>query len=140
MTQLHIGFLIYPGVIQLDVMGAYQVLALPPNTQVHLIWKTLTHIVSNEGLTLTPTTTLVDCPPLTVICVPGGGLGQIEIMKDPEILEFLQQQANVAQYVHDIGKLIVEELLKLFEGKGAIALKRNGHKPIIFQMLGGRFD
>lgn len=34
MTQLQIGFLIYPGFIQLDVMGAYQVLAFPPNTQI----------------------------------------------------------------------------------------------------------
>jgi len=102
MSQLQIGFLIYPGVIQLDVMGAYQVLAFPPNTQVHLIWKTLTPIVSNEGLTLTPTVTLADCSPLDVICVPGGGMGQIEVMKDPEILDFLQQQAKSAQYVTSV--------------------------------------
>ena len=102
MTQLQIGFLIYPGVIQLDVMGAYQVLAFPPNTRVHLIWKTLTPIVSNEGLTLTPTVTLANCPPLNVICVPGGGLGQIEVMKDPEILNFLQQQSKGAQYVTSV--------------------------------------
>ncbi len=102
MTQLQIGFLIYPGVVQLDVMGAYQVLAFPPNTQVHLIWKTLTPLVSNEGLTLTPTATFVDCPPLDLICVPGGGLGQIEAMKDSEILDFLQQQSETAQYVTSV--------------------------------------
>ena len=76
MSQLQIGFLIYPDVIQLDVMGAYQVLTFPPNTQVHLIWKTPTSITSNEGLILTPTTTLTNCPPLDVICVPGGGMGE----------------------------------------------------------------
>ncbi|HEY9621972.1 MAG TPA: hypothetical protein V6C78_16575 [Crinalium sp.] len=70
MNQLQIGFLLYPGVVQLDVMGAYQVLAFPPNTQVHLIWKTLSPVTSNEGLILTPTTTLAECPPLDVICVP----------------------------------------------------------------------
>lgn len=102
MSQLQIGFLIYPGVIQLDVMGAYQVLSFPPNTQVHLIWKTLTPIASNEGLTLTPTLTLADCLPLDVLCVPGGGLGQIEVMKDPEVLGFLQQQAKAAQYVTSV--------------------------------------
>jgi len=52
MNQLQIGFLIYPGVIQLDVMGAYQVLAFPPNTQVHLLWKTSSPVVSNEGTLL----------------------------------------------------------------------------------------
>jgi len=109
MTQLEIGFLVYPGVIQLDVMGAYQVLAFPPNIQVHLIWKTLTPILSNEGLTLTPTLTLADCPPLNVICVPGGGMGQIEIMQDVEILDFLQEQSKSAQYVTSVctGSLIL---------------------------------
>lgn len=109
MTQLQIGFLIYPGVIQLDVMGAFQVLAFPPNTEVHLIWKTLTPIISNEGLLLTPTVTFTDCPPLTVICVPGGGMGQIEVMQDPEVLNFLQWQAKFAQYVTSVctGSLIL---------------------------------
>lgn len=99
MNPLQIGFLVYPGVIQLDVMGAYQVLAFSPNTQVDLIWKTLAPVVSNEGLILTPTTTLADCPPLNVICVPGGGMGQVEVMNDLDILSFLQQQSATAQYV-----------------------------------------
>jgi cyclohexyl-isocyanide hydratase len=109
MNPLQIGFLIYPGVIQLDVMGAYQVLAFPPNTQVHLIWKTLSPVVSNEGLVLTPTTTLAECPPLDVICVPGGGIGQVEVMQDAEILDFLRQQSITAQYVTSVctGSLIL---------------------------------
>lgn len=102
MTQLQIGFLIYPGVIQLDVMAAYQVLAFPPNTQVHLLWKTLTPITSNEGLTIAPTTMFEDCPPLDVICVPGGGIGQVEVMKDTQILSFLQKQAATAQYITSV--------------------------------------
>jgi cyclohexyl-isocyanide hydratase len=109
MNPLQIGFLIYPGVIQLDVMGAYQVLAFPPNTQVHLLWKTLSPVVSNEGLILTPTMTLVECPSLDVICVPGGGIGQVEVMQDAEILDFLQQQSITAQYVTSVctGSLIL---------------------------------
>lgn len=109
MTSLQIGFLVYPGVVQLDVMAAYQVLSFPPNTQIHLIWRTLEQIVSNEGLIITPTVTLANCPPLDAICVPGGGLGQIEIMQDPEILNFLKQQADTAQYVTSVctGSLIL---------------------------------
>jgi cyclohexyl-isocyanide hydratase len=102
MNPLEIGFLIYPGVIQLDVMGAYQVLDFPPNTKVHLIWKTLSPVISNEGFTFTPTTTFVDCPSLDVICVPGGGMGQIDVMKDPEILDFVKQQSTTAQYVTSV--------------------------------------
>ena len=102
MTQLQIGFLIYPGVVQLDVMGAYQVLAFAPNLQLHLVWKTLSPIVSNEGVTLSPTVTLADCPALDGICVPGGGIGQVDVMKDPEILHFLQQQGTTARYVTSV--------------------------------------
>lgn len=56
-----------------------------------------------------PTTTLVDCPPLDVICVPGGGLGQVEVMKDLKILDFLKQQSLTAQYVTSVctGSLIL---------------------------------
>ncbi len=102
MAHLHIGFLIYPGVIQLDVMAAYQVLAFPPNNQVHLIWKTLTAIASNEGLNLMPSVTFGECPPLDVLCVPGGGMGQVEVMKDLEVLSFLKQQAASCQYVTSV--------------------------------------
>ncbi|MGG6239466.1 DJ-1/PfpI family protein [Nodosilinea sp. AN01ver1] len=102
MDQLQIGFLIYPDVIQLDVTAAYQVLAFPPNTRVHLIWKHLSPIVSNEGLSLMPTVTLTNCPPLDVICVPGGGVGQAKIMGDREVLHFLQRQSVSAQYITSV--------------------------------------
>jgi cyclohexyl-isocyanide hydratase len=102
MHSLQIGFLIYPGVLQLDVTGAYQVLDFPPNTTLHLLWKTRSPVTSNEGFIFTPTTTFMDCPALDVICVPGGGLGQLDAMKDPEILGFLKQQAATAQYVTSV--------------------------------------
>lgn len=102
MTLLQIGFLIYPDVVQLDVMAAYQVLTFPPNTQVYLIGKTPTPIVSNEGLAIAPTVTIKNCPLLDVICVPGGGMGQVEVMKDMEILSFLKQQGTTAQYVTSV--------------------------------------
>ncbi len=99
---LNIGFLVYPGVIQLDVMAAYQILSFPPNAKIHLLWKTLAPIVSNEGLTITPTSHFSNCPQLDVICVPGGGMGQVEIMKDRETLDFLQEKGNIARYVTSV--------------------------------------
>lgn len=107
--QIKIGFLVYPDVIQLDITGAYQILAFPSNTTLHLVGKNLTPIVSSEGLIITPTTTLDNCPVLDVICVPGGGMGQVETMKDDEILGFLQQQATTAKYITSVctGSLIL---------------------------------
>ena len=100
--QINIGFLIYPDVVQLDVMAAYQVLAFPPNASIHLIWKTLEPIISNEGLIITPTTTINNCPQFDVICVPGGGIRQVEVMQDREVLDFLQQQSKMAKYITSV--------------------------------------
>ncbi|MEO0376124.1 MAG: DJ-1/PfpI family protein [Cyanobacteria bacterium P01_A01_bin.17] len=109
MQQIQIGFLIYPDVVQLDVMAAYQVLAFPPQTNLHLIAKTTAPLKSNEGLILQPTATLADCPPLDVICVPGGGFGQLKVMRDTDCLDFLRQQSTTAQYVTSVctGALIL---------------------------------
>ena len=109
MTQIQVGFLIYPGVIQLDVTAAYQILSFLPQIQTHLVSKTLKPIVSNEGLTLTPTADFNSCPQLDVICVPGGGMGQVEVMQDEATLEFLPSQSQKAQYVTSVctGSLIL---------------------------------
>ena len=100
--QLQIGLLVYPGVVQLDIMAPHQVLSFPPNTEVNLLWKSLEPVGSNEGLTISPTKTFEDCPILDVICVPGGGVGQIEVMKDAKVLSFLRQQSETAQYVTSV--------------------------------------
>lgn len=109
MQQTQIGFFIYPDVVQLDVMAAYQVLAFPPQTTLHLISKTAIPLKSNEGLSLQPTVTFEDCPPLDIICVPGGGLGQLEVMQDSESLDFLRQQSRLVQYITSVctGSLIL---------------------------------
>ena len=115
--QIQIGFLIYPGVVQLDVMGAYQVLAFPPNANIHLICQTTDPIVSNEGLIITPTTTFDDCPQLDVICVPGGGIGQVEIMQNKETIDFLQRISKTATYITSVctGSLVLAKA-KLLDG------------------------
>ena len=107
--QIQIGFLIYPGVVQLDVMGAYQVLAFPFNANVHLICQTTDPIESNQGLIITPTTTFDDCPQLDVICVPGGGMGQVEVMQSKETIDFLQRISKTATYITSVctGSLIL---------------------------------
>lgn len=108
-TQYNIGLLIYPDLTQLDATGPYQVFSTLPATNVHLIWKNLEPVKDMGGLILHPTTTFADCPPLDVICVPGGGMGTIEIMRDLEVLTFLRQQAKNAQYITSVctGSLIL---------------------------------
>lgn len=108
-NSIEIGFLIYSGVVQLDVMAAYQVFSFPPNAKIYLIGKNEASIISNEGLNLSPTVTFENCPQLDIICVPGGGMGQISAMQDRETLEFLKRISKTAQYTTSIctGSLIL---------------------------------
>ncbi|WP_284617230.1 DJ-1/PfpI family protein [Aquabacterium humicola] len=98
---LHIGFLLFPMVTQLDLTGPAQVLSRVPDAKVHLLWKNLDPVPTDVGFTINPTTTFADCPPLTVLCVPGGfGIG--EQLEDAQTLDFLRRQAEGARYVTSV--------------------------------------
>ena len=98
---IHIGFLIYPGVTQLDATGPAQVLARVPGAAVHMIWKTTAPVPTDAGFSIVPTDSFESCPQVDVLCVPGGG-GQAELMGDDEVLSFLRRQAEGARYVTSV--------------------------------------
>lgn len=107
-TPLQIGLLVFPKVTQLDLTGPLQVFSSVPGAEVHLVWKRIEPVPSDTALALMPTVSFADCPQLDVICVPGGG-GQVEVMVDPETLDFLRRQAVGARYVTSVctGSLIL---------------------------------
>ncbi|AOJ76027.1 DJ-1/PfpI family protein [Burkholderia ubonensis] len=98
---LHIGFLVFPGVQQLDLTGPHDVLASLPDAAAHLVWKTREPVASSSGLALTPGHTFADCPPLDVICIPGG-TGINELLLDAQTIAFVQQRAATARYVTSV--------------------------------------
>ncbi|KUY82540.1 DJ-1/PfpI family protein [Burkholderia sp. RF4-BP95] len=98
---LHIGLLVFPGVQQLDLTGPHDVLASLPDATVHLVWKSHDTVTSSSGLALAPTCTFDDCPPLDVICVPGG-IGINDLLLDAETIAFVQQRAAAARYVTSV--------------------------------------
>ncbi|MEZ4361747.1 MAG: DJ-1/PfpI family protein [Kofleriaceae bacterium] len=98
---LHIGMLLYPDLTQLDLTAPFEVLHRIPDARVHLVWKDLAPVAATAGLTLAPTTTLRDCPPLDVVFVPGGS-GQAALMKDAEVLDFLRTHGARARYVTSV--------------------------------------
>jgi cyclohexyl-isocyanide hydratase len=99
--SLEIGILAFPSVQQLDLTGPYEVFATLPDAKVHLIWKNREPITSATGLVLTPTATIADCPPLDVLCVPGGA-GINALMTDGEILDFLREQSGRVRYLTSV--------------------------------------
>lgn len=96
-----IGFLIFPDVQQLDLTGPYEILASLPDTQLYLVARDLLPVRSVTGLQLSPTTTLLDCPQLDVLFVPGGK-GVNALLDDAETLTFVRGQAANARYVTSV--------------------------------------
>jgi cyclohexyl-isocyanide hydratase len=96
-----IGFLLFPGMTQLDLTGPYEVLARLPGAALHLVWKDLAPVRSDRGLAIVPTDTFETCPPLDLICVPGGP-GINELLTDDETLSFIRDQAWAARYVTSV--------------------------------------
>ena len=93
--------LIFPRMTQLDFTGPFEALARLPNAQVHVVWKSKDPVTSDTGLSFLPTTTIAQCPPLDVICVPGGP-GQIELMDDEEVIRFVRTMGASAKYVTSV--------------------------------------
>ncbi|HEV2674561.1 MAG TPA: DJ-1/PfpI family protein [Aliidongia sp.] len=100
-NSFRIGFVLFPGMTQLDLTGPYEVLARLPNATIHLVWKDLAPVASDRGLAIVPTDTLETCPTLDLICVPGGP-GINALLTDQTVLEFIRHQAWGAQYVTSV--------------------------------------
>jgi cyclohexyl-isocyanide hydratase len=92
---------LFPGLTQLDLTGAYEVLARMPDTRVHLVASTLDPVRSEWGLTILPDATFGDAPPLDVLCVPGGW-GVNKRLDDDELLDFLRIRADHARYITSV--------------------------------------
>jgi cyclohexyl-isocyanide hydratase len=132
-----IAMVIHPQCIPLDVFGPHAVFAGLGNVQVHLVWKTRDAVVAATGVPLQPTTTFAECPrDLTLLVMPGGLEGGTALMNDPEVMDFLHDRGQHAQYVTSVctGSLLlgaagllrgyratshwtVQELLPLFDAE-----------------------
>ncbi|ACK66288.1 ThiJ/PfpI domain protein [Rippkaea orientalis PCC 8801] len=107
-SKYNIGLIIYPNMTQLDITGPHQVFSFMPNSSIYFVWKNQEPVTSDRGLTILPNTTFNDCPPLDLICVPGGP-GQVAMMEDNEMLTFLKKQSQNAQLITSVctGSLIL---------------------------------
>ncbi len=88
---MKIGLIVFPGVTQLDLTGPHEVFARIPGAEVLIVGPTLEPVRSETGLQLVPDVTRETCPPLAILCVPGGpGVGAV--MEDEVWLDFLRAQ------------------------------------------------
>ncbi len=105
---MRIGFILFPNLTQLDLTGPAEVFCRMPGAEVHLLWKDLQPVASDRGIRILPTTTFADCPPLDMICVPGGP-GQVALMEDDDTLAFLIRIAQGCRLVTSVctGSLVL---------------------------------
>ena len=105
MSDFDIGFVIFPGITQLDFTGPFEVLSrfgTPPSlstpskfpqSRTHVVAKTMLPVTSDRGLNIMPSCTFDSCPPLHLICLPGGA-GVVEALADVETVQFIRNQAS----------------------------------------------
>lgn len=92
----HVGILIGPGFVPMDIIGVHTVLGLMPGSQIHLIWKNQGVLEGFRSWPTVPTKTFETCPPLDVLAV---GMNPPEVQNDPEVIAFVRTAAERARYV-----------------------------------------
>jgi len=102
MPSLNVGFVIFPDLTQLDFTGPQQVLARLPDSTMHIVAKSSAPVPSDSGLGLVPTHTFQTCPPLDLICVPGGNAGVVQAIGDQETIGFVREQSRTAKYITSV--------------------------------------
>ncbi|MBS0561802.1 MAG: DJ-1/PfpI family protein [Proteobacteria bacterium] len=101
-APLTIGFVLFPGVTQLDLTGPWEVLARMRSARCLLVAETLEPVVSDSGgLAIVPTATFEDCPQLDLLLVPGGP-GHLPAMENAAVQSFLKRQAPGCRYVMSV--------------------------------------
>ena len=115
----HIVFLLFDGITQLDFTGPAQVLSRIPRAVVHTAAREMKPVQTDSGFAILPSTGFADCPQADLLCVPGG-FGTREVIQDKATLQFLRDQAAMAQYVTSVctGSLALGAA-GLLEGKRA---------------------
>jgi len=102
MSSFNVGFVIFPDLTQLDFTGPLQVLARLPESKTYIVAKSAAPVPTDCGLGLVPTHTFETCPPLDLICIPGGVSGVIGAIGDRETVAFVRGQAGQAKYVTSV--------------------------------------
>jgi cyclohexyl-isocyanide hydratase len=106
--DMHIAFLPFPGMTQLDMTGPAQFLSRLPGAKVDYVWKTLDPVLTDAGFAIVPTAIFGNVPSPDIICVPGG-VGISDVMNEEEAMDWLRSAGTGAKWVTSVctGSLIL---------------------------------
>ena len=108
MQPIHVAFLVYPNVTQLDLTGPAQVLSRLGNARIDLVWKSRSPVETDSGFALLPTATFDEVSRADILCIPGG-FGCTDVMHDEDALGWVREVGADAQWVTSVctGSLIL---------------------------------
>lgn len=103
-----IAFLLYPNVTQLDFTGPAQFLSRLGNARLDFVWKDRAPVPTDAGFSVLPTATFDEIGAADILCVPGG-MGCVDMIEDPAVLDWLRRIGADAQWVTSVctGSLIL---------------------------------
>jgi cyclohexyl-isocyanide hydratase len=106
--SIHIAFLLFPNVTQLDLTGPAQVLSRLGDAKIDLVAKAREPVSTDAGFDLLPTAAFADVPRADILCVPGG-FGTVAAMEDGETLDWVQAVGGEATWVTSVctGSLVL---------------------------------
>lgn len=98
-----IAFVLYPGLTLLDLVGPLQVMSSMcernHNYRTVVVAKNLEAVDVDVPLKLTPSATFQQISNPSVILVPGGAVGTIKAMGDEQLLGYIREVSESAEYV-----------------------------------------
>lgn len=98
---MHLAFLLFPNVTQLDLTGPAQFLSRLPGAKVDLVWESIAPVPTDAGFSILPTATFANVPAADLICVPGG-MGIADVIDHAPALDWVRQVGSGAQWVTSV--------------------------------------
>ena len=105
---IHVAFLLFPNVTQLDLTGPAQVLSRLGNARLDLVWTTCAPVMTDAGFAILPTATLEAVPTPDILCIPGG-FGVNAVIADDSVMDWVRAAGDRATWVTSVctGSLIL---------------------------------
>jgi len=98
---LHVTFVLFPDVTQLDFTAPAQVFARIPEARVTVAARSPEAVPTDCGFAILPAATFAEVGQADLLCVPGGfGLG--DALRDDATVGFIREQAAGARYVTSV--------------------------------------
>jgi cyclohexyl-isocyanide hydratase len=103
---MNIGFLLYPRITSLDLVGPHEILSRVGTPIV--VGEYITEFISDNQLVMKPNTDFENCPDLDVFVIPGG-VGVDEAIKNEKLLNFVRTKGERSEVVVSVctGALIL---------------------------------